>query len=379
MAVRRWFMKILLSLLVLLRCAEARPTKESDKVTMSGEPTHFQVDDKAAELEINANAMGVKVNAKPASLQVVSKPGAPAMAIPHPAVYAPPDQGYHIAPYYSAPYYPAPMYPSPILSAPAPMVLGHRRTVRRRHHFFDASPSTGNWNFKKEQIPTKGSSSIISKNDKHVQQISKKSKISTKSEALKNSKDSRRTENKSHKRQWIQQVPVLAQVVSYNPIPIRVHPLVQRLFTSPAAMRNTVPRPMYGLSQQTFSPLSQQLSYFSPGLGETNGAFRSSIHRSTFLPALPGYQNMQTLSPLAMSPLRQSWSNPSMLHAPLPGYNGYYDPILTRDFIPDFSNVGFPRVQVPTPRGMIPGGLMYPGYTPLGMFSKNTEVVLVHP
>ena len=371
-------MKILLSLLVSLRCAEARPTKGSDKVTMSGEPTHFQVDDKAAELEINANAMGVKVNAKPASLQVVSKPGAPAMAIPHPAVYAPPDQGYHIAPYYSAPYYPAPMYPSPILSAPAPMVLGHRRTVRRRHHFFDVSPSTGNWNFKKEQIPTRGSSSIISKNDKHVQQISKKSKISKKPEALKNSKDSRRTENKSHKRQWIQQVPVLAQVVSYNPIPIRVHPLVQRLFTSPAAMRNTVPRPMYGLRQQTFSPLSQQLSYFSPGLGETNGAFRSSIHRSIFLPALPGYQNMQT-SPLAVSPLRQSWSNPSMLHAPLPGYNGYYDPILTRDFIPDFSNVGFPRVQVPTPRGMIPGGLMYPGYTPLGMFSKNTEVVLVHP
>lgn len=382
MAVRRWFVKILLSLLVLQRCAEARPTKGNDKVTMSGEPTHFQVDDKAAELEINANAMGVKVNAKPASLQVVSKPGAPAMAIPHPAVYAPPDQGYHMAPYYPAPYYPAPMYPSPILSAPAPMVLGHRRTVRRRHHFFDVSPSTENWNFKKEKIPRKGGSLKNSKKDKHIQQISKKSEIS-KSEASKNSKDTRKTENKSRKRQWIQQVPVLAQVVSYNTIPIRVHPLVQRLFASPAAMRNTVPRPMYGLSQQTFSPLSQKLSYISPGLGEASGAFRSSIHRSIFLPALPGYQNMQTLSPLAVSPLRQPWSNPSMLHAPLPGYNGYYDPILTRDFIPDFSNVGFPRVEVPTPRGMIPngipGGLMYPGYTPLGMFSKNTEVVLVHP
>ena len=376
MAVRQWFVKILLSFLVLQRRAEARPTKSDDKVTMSGEPTHFQVDDKAAELEINANAMGVKVNAKPASLQVVSKPGAPAMAIPHPAVYAPPDQGIHMAPYYPAPYYAAPMYPSPVLSAPgpAPMILGHRRTVRRRHHFFGASPSIGNWNFKKERIPRKGTSPNVSEKDEYShQQISKKSEISKKS---KNSK------NKSRKRQWIQQVPVLAQVVSYNPMPIRVHPLVRRLFASPAAMRNTVPRSMYGLSQQTFSPLIQRLFYISPGSGEANGAFRSSIHRSIFLPALPGYQNMQALSPMAMSPFRQPF-NPGMLRAPLPGYNGYYDPILTRDFIPDFSNVAFPRVQVPTPRGMIPngipGGLSYLGYTPLGMFSKNTEVVLVHP
>ncbi|CAB4043645.1 Hypothetical predicted protein, partial [Paramuricea clavata] len=52
--------KILVCLLVI-QCSEGRPTASDDKkVTMSGEPTHFQVDDKAAELEINANAMGVK-------------------------------------------------------------------------------------------------------------------------------------------------------------------------------------------------------------------------------------------------------------------------------------------------------------------------------
>ncbi len=366
----------ILACLLVIKCFKARPTENgNDKVTMSGEPTHFQVDDKAAELEINANAMGVKVNAKPASLQVVSKPGAPAMAIPHPAVYVPPD------PYHTAPYYPA-----PILSSP--MVLGHRRTVRRRHHFFDMNPSMGNWNFKKEKIPEKATSPKISKKDKHVKQISKKSDIYRKSEASKtskiskNSKDSQKTEKNSRKRQWIQQVPVLAQVVPYNTVPIRVHPLVQRLLASQAAMRNSVPRPMYGLSQQAFSPWSQRLSYISPGLGVASGELRSSIHRALFLPALPGYQNMQSISPL-ISAIRQPWSNPNMLHAPVSGYNGYYDPILTRDFIPDYSNAGFPRVQVPTPRGLIPngipGGLMYPGYTPLGMFSENTEVVLVHP
>ncbi|KAK3703953.1 hypothetical protein QZH41_003850 [Actinostola sp. cb2023] len=44
-------------------------------VITSGEPSHFQVDDKAAEIEVNANPAGVKVIAKPASLQVVAKPG----------------------------------------------------------------------------------------------------------------------------------------------------------------------------------------------------------------------------------------------------------------------------------------------------------------
>ena len=50
------------------RSAEAKPSN-------GPEVGHFQVDDKSADLEINANSAGVKVKAKPASLQVVSRPG----------------------------------------------------------------------------------------------------------------------------------------------------------------------------------------------------------------------------------------------------------------------------------------------------------------
>lgn len=78
-----------------------RPLPEDGgTVTQSGEPSHFQVDDKAAEIEVNANPAGVKVNAKPASLQVVAKPGTPAIPIFHPAIhlaqhYAPPPVIHH--------------------------------------------------------------------------------------------------------------------------------------------------------------------------------------------------------------------------------------------------------------------------------------------
>ena len=50
------------------RDGEAKPSN-------GPEVGHFQVDDKSADLEINANSAGVKVKAKPASLQVVSRPG----------------------------------------------------------------------------------------------------------------------------------------------------------------------------------------------------------------------------------------------------------------------------------------------------------------
>lgn len=74
--------------------------EEGGTVTQTGEPSHFQVDDKAAEIEVNANPAGVKVNAKPASLQVVAKPGTPAIPIFHPAIhlaqhYAPPPVVHH--------------------------------------------------------------------------------------------------------------------------------------------------------------------------------------------------------------------------------------------------------------------------------------------
>ena len=66
-----------------------------ESVTQTGEPSHFQVDDRAAEIEVNANPAGVKVNAKPASLQVVAKPGTPAVPIFHPSI--------HMAPHFEAP------------------------------------------------------------------------------------------------------------------------------------------------------------------------------------------------------------------------------------------------------------------------------------
>jgi hypothetical protein len=86
-------------------------------VTQSGEPSHFQVDDRAAEIEVNANPAGVKVNAKPASLQVVAKPGAPAIPVYHPAI--------HIAPHYLSP----PM----IHREPAMFYHGHHH---HHHHCF---------------------------------------------------------------------------------------------------------------------------------------------------------------------------------------------------------------------------------------------------
>ena len=59
---------------------------------------HFQVDDKSADLEINANSAGVKVKAKPASLQVVSRPGShsPSGAAQERSLY----HHYHYPPYH---------------------------------------------------------------------------------------------------------------------------------------------------------------------------------------------------------------------------------------------------------------------------------------
>ncbi|XP_032237783.2 uncharacterized protein LOC116618347 isoform X2 [Nematostella vectensis] len=51
-------------------------SKTEEEESREPEVGHFQVDDKSADLEINANSAGVKVKAKPASLQVVSRPGA---------------------------------------------------------------------------------------------------------------------------------------------------------------------------------------------------------------------------------------------------------------------------------------------------------------
>ena len=104
-----WFnlddgVRVITCLVCLFHCFGSvypRPfPQDGGTVTQTGEPSHFQVDDKAAEIEVNANPAGVKVNAKPASLQVVAKPGTPAVPIFHPSIhlaqhYAPPPVIHH--------------------------------------------------------------------------------------------------------------------------------------------------------------------------------------------------------------------------------------------------------------------------------------------
>lgn len=93
---RRSILRVLFCSLYYLGSVHPKPIpQDGGTVTQTGEPSHFQVDDKAAEIEVNANPAGVKVNAKPASLQVVAKPGTPAVPIFHPSIhlaqhYAPP-------------------------------------------------------------------------------------------------------------------------------------------------------------------------------------------------------------------------------------------------------------------------------------------------
>lgn len=67
-----------------------------------GAPSHFQVDDKSADLEINANSAGVKVKAKPASLQVVSRPGSHGQSVPY---VHPPMEMYHEPMHYHRPHH----------------------------------------------------------------------------------------------------------------------------------------------------------------------------------------------------------------------------------------------------------------------------------
>ena len=81
---------------------------------------HFQVDDKSADLEINANSAGVKVKAKPASLQVVSRPGShPGSGAQERSLF----NHYHYPPYHPHHHW----YP------------GMRRSFGRfhHHHFFN--------------------------------------------------------------------------------------------------------------------------------------------------------------------------------------------------------------------------------------------------
>ena len=366
----------LVGFVLLFYCCTARPTVKDDHVTMSGEPTHFQVDDKAAELEINANAMGVKVNAKPASLQVVSKPGAPSIPIAHPAV---------VVPQLPPPYLPMPYYHPP-------GIIGHRRTVRKRHHFFNMDPGMGNWNVKKNTVPRKKNGNKISKKSEIA---SKKSEIASKKSEIASKKSAVTSKNQknSKKREWIQRLPVTRQLVPYPQITnVRVHPLVQQMATqTQSAMRGLIPRSLQMPSQprlQAMYTYGQGFPYMALTANlEQNGEARSLVNRGMFIPP---YLNQQVYTPpptATFSPMLNQGSpyiSPTaLMHAPMSGFHGYYDPIISRDFVPAFGMPGMPHIVAPTPRtfipGVLPAGMPYPGYTPLGMFTENTEVVLVHP
>ena len=77
-----------------------RSEKETHDIQEGGAPSHFQVDDKSADLEINANSAGVKVKAKPASLQVVSRPGQHGIAPPMMPFMPPPVPVIHHLPHH---------------------------------------------------------------------------------------------------------------------------------------------------------------------------------------------------------------------------------------------------------------------------------------
>ena len=106
-----------------------RRSVDNESEQYGGAPSHFQVDDKSADLEINANSAGVKVKAKPASLQVVSRPGsAHSFSSPvslDPQAYVPPPPVemhlYHQRPHHHRHYH-------------------HRRHHRRHHHHEDFEP-----------------------------------------------------------------------------------------------------------------------------------------------------------------------------------------------------------------------------------------------
>ena len=92
--------------------------RDAESKTSGPEVGHFQVDDKSADLEINANSAGVKVKAKPASLQVVSKPGSHSAAADAPLARS----------FYDHYRYPPLHRPHPWLPA--------FRTPLRRHHMY---------------------------------------------------------------------------------------------------------------------------------------------------------------------------------------------------------------------------------------------------
>ena len=123
-----------------------RSEKETHDIQEAGAPSHFQVDDKSADLEINANSAGVKVKAKPASLQVVSRPGQhgapmmPFMPPPIPVMHHMPHHHrhhhhHHRRHHYEHPVFVAPFYPHHEEYMPFGHFGGHEGGFEEPHYF----------------------------------------------------------------------------------------------------------------------------------------------------------------------------------------------------------------------------------------------------
>ena len=343
------------------------------KIKMSGKPTHFEIDDTAKKLQIDAKVTEVKMNNKPASLQVLSKRGTPSLAIPYPPpMYATPEP-YHMAPYGTAPthfhdsyYFTSP----PLLKATD---SNHEHKSRKRlHHNFDTSDNAGNLNSKKKEIPKRKwkTSKSYGRTFTKFNMPDKPAKMKT-------------TPHIQHlrKRQWIQSAPTFVQVAPYNVLPLQINPSVQRYAEArAAAMRNTIPGPFTMISPQLlspklFSPWNERYLLTNPTLSYTNGAQRSSIDKAIFTPGLSTYGNLQRVPPLVMPTTPASVSNPLMFQNSLLDFGAYYKPMLAQNFIPDYRYQSYPKVQAPISRTIIPTGitrgLIYPSYTSLGMYTQS--------
>ena len=231
--------------LVALSClclrAVGKPVP-GESVTQTGEPSHFQVDDRAAEIEVNANPAGVKVNAKPASLQVVAKPGTPAVPIFHPSI--------HMAPHFEAP----------------PMIY-HQPAMFYHHgdHFpysqFHHGHSLG-WSYlglKRNQLP-----SVHVKSDDTNE---RKKERSHKSDIphIGNKVDISTTKRHSNRKRQLIQAPPLLQPSSYGTLsPFGLGPLQQY-----APM---VPSFDSVLQHQGSQPSFQESPYLKRGIPAAEGA-----------------------------------------------------------------------------------------------------------
>ena len=192
----------LVALLCLCLHTRGKPVP-GETVTQTGEPSHFQVDDRAAEIEVNANPAGVKVNAKPASLQVVAKPGTPAVPIFHPAI--------HVAPH---------LDPPPIIHHDP--VFYHEGVGPYDSFHHGHSMGWSYFGLKRNQLPS--DQREYRGTNEHKKERSHKSDIPKYSHATSYSKPKY---SSNQKRQFIQASPSLGPLSYGSLLPLQMVPLQQ--------------------------------------------------------------------------------------------------------------------------------------------------------